>query len=98
MTLFNQHTIGNKYSERYNWNNIEFYKPTKSEIKEHSREEKELRDKLIKKYSDTFVDKLGTEDRIDVPPIKLEIDKRKAEQMLGIHFRWLRVTGPVAGW
>ena len=74
--LFNQHTLGNKYSEKYNCNNIQFYQPAKSEIKEPSREENELRDKLIRKYSDTFVDKLGKEDRISVPPIKSEIDKR----------------------
>ena len=62
-------------------NNIQYYQPTKSELKEPTKEEKELRDKLVGKYSETFVDKLGPEDRISVPPIKLEVDKRKAEQM-----------------
>ena len=28
-----------------------------------------------------FVDKLGPEDRIRVPPIKLEVDRRRAEQI-----------------
>ena len=62
-------------------NDIQYYQPTKSELKEPTKEEKELRDKLVGKYSETFVDKLGPEDRISVPPIKLEVDKRKTEQM-----------------
>ena len=36
---------------------------------------------MIGKYSETFVEKLGPEDRIKVPPIGLEVDKRKAEQI-----------------
>ena len=71
-------TIGNKYSERYNCNNTQFYQPTKTELKEPTKEE---RDKLIGKYSETFVEKLGLEDRIKVSLIKLEVDKRKAEQI-----------------
>ena len=62
-------------------NDIQYYQPTKSELKEPTKEEKELRDMLVGKYSETFVDKLGPEDRISVPPIKLEVDKRKTEQM-----------------
>ena len=37
--------------------------------------------KSIGKYYETFVEKLGPEDRIKVSPIKLEVDKRKAEQI-----------------
>ena len=40
---------------------------------------------VIRKYSDTFVDKLGKEDRVSVPPIKVEIDKRNAEQMCPVN-------------
>ena len=62
-------TIGNKYSERYNCKSIQFYQPTKTELKEPTKEEKDLRDKLIGKYSKTFLGKLGPEDRIKVPPL-----------------------------
>ena len=79
---FNQLLIGNKYSETYQANYIQYHKPRKSEIKESSREENELREKLIGRYSETFVDKLGKNDRISVPPIRLEVDKRKEAQML----------------
>ena len=36
---------------------------------------------MINKYPDPFVEKLGPEYRMSVRLIKLEIDKRKAEQM-----------------
>ena len=38
-------------------------------------------EKIIDRYPENFVEKLGPEDWIKVPPIKLEIDKRKAEKM-----------------
>ena len=79
--LYNTGPNSNKFSERYNCNNIEFYQPPKSELKEPTKEEKSLRDKMINEYPENFVEKLGLEDRIRVPPIKFEIDKRKAEQM-----------------
>ena len=78
--LYNTGTIGNRYLERYNCNNIQFYQPTKIYLKEPTKEEKDLRDKLIGKNSETFVEKLGPEDRIRVPPIKLKVDQRTAEQ------------------
>ena len=46
-----------------------------------SKEENELRGKLIDRFSSQFVDKLGPEDRLSVPPIKLEVDKLKEEQI-----------------
>ena len=58
-SLFNQYHISNTYSERYQANSIQYYQPTKSDIKEPSKEEKELREKLIGKFPDTFVEKLG---------------------------------------
>ena len=36
---------------------------------------------MINKYPESFVKKLGPGDRIKVPPIKLKVEKRKAEQM-----------------
>ena len=36
---------------------------------------------MINKYPESSVEKLGPGDRIKVPPIKLEVDKRKAKQM-----------------
>ena len=72
-------TFKNKYSELCNCNSIQFYQPTKTVLKEPTEEERYLRDKLIGKYSETFVDKLGPEDRFKVPPIKLEVDRRPAE-------------------
>ena len=64
----------------YMCNNIEYYQPPKTELREPTKEEKSLRQKMIKKYPESFVDKLGRGDWIKVPTIKLEVDKRKAEQ------------------
>ena len=36
---------------------------------------------MINKYPESFVKKLGPGYRIKVPPIKLKVEKRKAEQM-----------------
>ena len=80
-SLFNQHHISNTYSERYQANSIQYYQPTKSDIKEPSKEEKELCEKLIGKFPDTFLEKLGKKDRISCPPISLKVYQRKAEQM-----------------
>ena len=77
----------NKYSERYDCNNIESYQPPKSELKEPTKEEKSLWEKMINKCSENFVERLGPEDGIKVPPIKLKIEKRKAEQMRPYHLR-----------
>ena len=76
---FGRQTINqfsSKYSERYQANSIQYYQPTKSDIKEPSKEEKELRENF-----EIFVEKLGKNDRISCPPVSLEVDPRKAEQM-----------------
>ena len=36
---------------------------------------------MINKYPEIFVEKLGPNGRVNCKPIKLEVDKRKAEQM-----------------
>ena len=50
-------------------------------MKEPTEEERQLRERLINTFGSQFVDKLGPEDRIKVPPIKLELDRRRAEQI-----------------
>ena len=75
-----EHNTKNKYSDLYNCNNIQFYTPSKTVLRDPSKEEKQLREKLIDKFSSQFVDKLGPDDRLAVPPIKLEVDKLKEEQ------------------
>ena len=77
-----EHTNMNKYSDLYNCNSIQFsnYTPPKTVLRDPSKEEKQLRENLIDRFSSQFVDKLGPEDRLSVPPIKLEVDKLKEEQ------------------
>ena len=79
--LFNNGPSLNKYSERYMCNNIKYYKPAKDSLREPTKEEKSLREKMICKYPESFVEKLGPNDRVICKPIKLEVNKRKAEQM-----------------
>ena len=49
--LFNQYHISNRYSEIYQANSIQYYQPTKSDIKEPSKKDKELCEKLKGKLS-----------------------------------------------
>ena len=66
-----------KYSELYQCNTVQYYKPAKSSIREPSEEEAKLREKMIKRFPSCFVDKLGPNDKINCKAIKLEIDERK---------------------
>ena len=79
--LFNNGNKLNKYSERYMCNSIEYCQPAKKSVREPTKEEAKLREKMIKKFLDNFVDKLGPNDRVNCKPIKLEVDERKAEKM-----------------
>ena len=72
--------MADRLLDLYNCNNIQFYTPSKTVLRDSSKEEKQLREKLIDKFSSQFVDKLGPDDRLAVPPIKLEVDKLKEEQ------------------
>ena len=62
-------------------NNIEYYQPAKNSVREPTKEEAMLREKMIKKFPENFVEKLGPIDRVNCKPIKLEVDERKAEKM-----------------
>ena len=53
----------------------------KYSIREPSEEEAKIRDKMIRRFPNCFVDKLGPNDRVNCKPIKLEIDERKAEAL-----------------
>ena len=48
---------------------------------EPSKEHKKLRDKIVKKDFDNFVEKLGKHDRLKCKPIPFEVDKRKLADM-----------------
>ena len=58
-----------------------FYQPAKNSVREPSEEEAKLRDKMIMKFPDNFVDKLGPNDRVNCKPIVLEVDERKADKI-----------------
>ena len=45
------------------------------------QEHKKLRDEIVKKFSDNFVEKLGKNDRSKCKPITLEKDQRKLAEM-----------------
>ena len=62
-------------------NSKEDCQPAKKSVREPTKEEAKLREKMIKKFLDNFVDKLGPNDRVNCKPIKLEVDERKAEKM-----------------
>ena len=62
-------------------NTVQYHQPAKNSIREPSEEEAKLRDKMIKKFPDNFVDKLGPNDRVNCKPVVLEVDERKAEKM-----------------
>ena len=79
--LKNENKSYSKYSERYVCNSVQYYKPPKSSFREPSEEEAKLRDKMIKRFPNCFVDKLGPEDRVNCRPIKLEVDEREAEAL-----------------
>ena len=49
--LFNIGTNSNKYSERYMCNNIEYYQSPKIELREPTKEEKSLREKIKNKQA-----------------------------------------------
>ena len=51
-------SIENKYLERYNCNSRKIFQPTKTELKEPTKKESDLRDKLIGKYSEALVEML----------------------------------------
>ena len=70
-----------KYSERYICNTDQYYKPPKNSVREPSEEEAKLRDQMIKRFPNCFVDKLGPGDRVYCRPVKLEVDERKAEAL-----------------
>ena len=45
-------------------NNIEYYQPAKNSVREPTKEEAMLREKMIKKFPENFVEKLGPIDRV----------------------------------
>ena len=49
--LFNDGPNSNKYSERYMCNNIEYYQSPKIELREPTKEEKSLREKIKNKQA-----------------------------------------------
>ena len=79
--LLKNENKSSKYSERYVCNSVQYYTPPKSSIREPSEGEAKLRDKMIRRFPNCFVDKLGPNDRVNCKPIKLEIDERKAEAL-----------------
>ena len=65
-------------------NTVQYHQPAKNSIREPSEEEAKLRDKMIKKFPDNFVGKLGLGDRVNCKPIKLEVDERKAKMLRSV--------------
>ena len=56
--LFNNgNKLNSKYSECYTCNTVQYYQPVK------------LRNKMIKRFPNCFVDKLGPEDKVNCRPI-----------------------------
>ena len=62
--MFNNGNKLNKYSESNMCNNIEYYQPAKNSVREPTKEEAMLREKMIKKFPENFVEKLGPIDRV----------------------------------
>ena len=59
--------------------NINYYEKSnvKTDVKLKSvpRDCKKLREKVLSKYGDIFKDKLEISDRVNIPPVHLEIDE-----------------------
>ena len=51
--------------------------PSKISISKVLHECKKLRNKILTKYADVFKDKLEKGDRVNIPPVKLQIDESK---------------------
>ena len=56
-----------------------YYKPSRAHLKKPSKEAETLQNKIINKYASNFKEKLGKDDRLNVKPVSLHVDKAKLE-------------------
>ena len=66
------HLYNAKYASSY-------YQPSRAHLKKPSKEAEKLQNKLIDRYKSNFKEKLGKDDRLNVKPVSLHVDKDKLE-------------------
>ena len=63
--------INENYSTAYKIANLAYSTPSKRDIKKPSKEHRKLKDKIMEKYTNIFVEKLGKKDRLNCSPLSL---------------------------